>query len=111
MHVCGERPMSRRSRSNSLPSSSPPSVPSQERWDLLTRMHEQRLQRQQCPIVDQVKEAVLLIKGGMPLGAFLHGVLYQCMSTARFRTLVYSEGEGMQERQRLPFAQLAVCAR
>ena len=103
--------MSSRRNRNSFSGSAAPPEQTQQRWELLTRTQEQRLQREQCPVVDQAKEAVLLIKGGMPLGAFLHGILYECMSTARFRTLIYSEGEGMQERSRLPFAQLAVCAR
>ena len=81
------------------------------RWAVLTTSVEARLQAVDAPIMRQLKEVVLLIKGGMPLGGILSALLYMISTTARWRNLRFVEPGDRQDRERFPFGQFFVIAR
>ena len=80
-------------------------------WAVLTTSVEARLQAVDAPIMRQLKEVVLLIKGGMPLGGILSAMLYMISTTARWRNLRFVEPGDRQDRERFPFGQFFVIAR
>ena len=64
---------------------------------MLTTSVEARLQAVDAPIMRQLKEVVLLIKGGMPLGGILSAMLYMISTTARWRNLRFVEPGDRQD--------------
>ena len=80
-------------------------------WAVLTTSVEVRLQGVDAPIMRQLKEVVLLIKGSMPLGGILSAMLYMISTTERWRNLRFVEPGDRLDRERIPFDQFFVIAR